>query len=787
MKTPLLAAALCAAAIAAGADEAKTIDLPVYGKCTVVDVVDCTKTDHRFADWPAGSSRVETILGKPCRVLDVQAEKSSYVDWRLGEGKGLKPDGAYVVVIEYPDDLPRSFFVRNYGNNSRRSFYTGPANGDAYDGPIVGHNPESLKIPQTGKMQLWSSLTILGSKASNRRDLGKDEATKAGEKPLMDIATDGFEVAISQYKRAWNPGSAGIAVSRILLCEIKDEKAAWAKIVYPPDPLPRRRIFWREEMSDGACNDDGICPGGSAGPGTMWWEQKCRAMKILGQNTFCKDMLEFGHNQDWDPNWKHGEPGAKSWRWMWGTNGSLSDMWARLVPLVVDQYGLEILPYYEYSGGIGAVPGSLGPEKRAQTLNGQPNYTHITWSEGKARVDITDPDTLEDLEYVLQGTILRFKPQVEKGGFAGAWFRPRPGQWPVSFADATRARFGQEANGGTTPTRADLQNNRALYDKYIDWFGKKRAEFCDKIRQYLEDNGVKGAIVVLDNDASEPGHGLDGMNGMVTDDPAGWKEKLPHKEFTDIADPRIVGEHRYLKTLKTPSSTWGQFEWQHACPGGDPEHYQGLKNVWIALPFHALFTVIDPGCFSAYRNGNGTETIVRHYDLNEGTFDSEEVLDPSGSPVRNADGKVIHPGITGYAMADWERAGRACMLSEIHAMANGDPVNLGYLMGSQFSRGFPGPVRDFNLNFLALPALPSKRLDGASSDKEVVVRVIDAGKFGKYYALVHTGAKPKKGVKVKLPGATAAQLPVSGKALPLKGGVAVLDFLPWQLVAVRAK
>ena len=186
---------------------------------------------------------------------------------------------------------------------------------------------------------------------------------------------------------------------------------------------------------------------------------------------------------------------------------------------------------------------------------------------------------VEDLEYVLQGTILRFKPQVEKGGFAGAWFRPRPGQWAVSFADATRARFGQEANGGATPTRADLQNNRALYDKYIDWFGKKRAEFCETIRKYLEDNGVKDAIVVLDNDASEPGPGLADTKGMVTDDVEGWKARLPGKEFTDIADPRIVADHLYLQQLKTPSSTWGQFEWQHACPGGDPEHYQGLRNV----------------------------------------------------------------------------------------------------------------------------------------------------------------------------------------------------------------
>ena len=754
MKTSILAAALCAAATAAGAE---TLKHPVFGEMEVVDRVDCTQTDHRFEEYPAGASRVETVCGKSCRVLPVQDNTSSFMKWRLGEGKGVKPDGAYVVVLEYPDDVARDYIVRNNGNNSRRSFYTGSGIGDPWACEIVGHHPESLKIPQSGEYRTWASLTFTGTYAPTVREDGR-----------LTIATDGFDLILAQYKKFHYPESAGVAARSILLCEIKNEKAAWAKIVYPPAPLPRRRIFWREEMSDGASNDDGICPGGSGGPGTMWWEQKCRAMKILGQNTFCKDMLEFGHNQDWDPNWKHGEPGAKSWRWMWGTNGALSDLWARLVPIVVDKYGLEILPYYEYSGGIGAVPGSLGPEKRAETLNGQPNYTHITWSEGKARVDITDPDTLEDLEYVLEGTILRFKEQVGKGGFAGAWFRPRPGQWPVSFADATRARFGKEANNGSTPSRADLQNNRALYDKYIDWYGRKRAEFCEKLRKYLEDNGVKNAIVLIDNDASEPGHGLADRDGMVTDDPAAWASILG-KPAVDVNDPSIVSQHLYLKALRTPSSTWGQFEWQHACPASDPEHYKSLKNVWIALPFHNLFTVNDPYCFDAFRNANGTDTIVRHYGLNE-------------HMVKDAGGNRL----IGYALADFERAGRACMLSEINAMANGDPVNLGYLMGTQFSRGFPVPVREFNLNFLALPALPSKKLDGAASDKEVVVRVIDAGRLGKYYALVHVGATPKKGVKVKFPGATAIQLPVTGASVPFQNGVGVFDFLPWQLITVRA-
>ena len=412
---------------------AATIALPPFGDVKVVDEVDCTKTDHRFADWPKGSSRVETILGKPCRVLDVQSETASYLDWRLGEGKGLKPNAAYVVVIEYPDDKPRAFHVRNYGNNSRRSFYTGRSNGDAFEGPIVHHKPESLNIPQSGKYERWTSLTFLGEKAANRRDLGKDMAAKTGEKPQLDIATDGFEVAISQYKRHWHPCSEGIAVSRIQLCEILDEKAAWAKLNLPPAPLPRRHIFWREEMADGVMAKDSLCPGNG---GVDWIEQKFRAMKIFGQNTYCKDLLEFGHNQHWDCNWKHGQPGGRSSKWMWGCDGYYANLWTKIVPIAADKYGFDILPYYEYGGAAGDPKFALGPQKRAEPLDidNKPdrkargaNYTHIWWSEGKLRVDITDPDTLDELKYILEGTIIRFKDQVEKGAFVGAQSFPASG------------------------------------------------------------------------------------------------------------------------------------------------------------------------------------------------------------------------------------------------------------------------------------------------------------------------------------------------------------------------
>ena len=763
----LLLSALAAAALAAM--PARAIKLPVYGECTIVDVIDCTKDDHRFADYPAGASRVETILGKPCRVMDVQDGSSSYLDWRLGEGKNLRPNGAYVVVIEYPDDEPRAFHVRNYGNNSRRSFYTGQTNGDAFEGPIVHHKPESLKIPQSGKYQTWSSLTFLGLRAATRNDKGK-----------MDIATDGFEIAISQYQKKWHPLSAGIAVSRILLCEIVDEEAAYAKINYPPAPLPRRHIFWREEMADGVTGEGGLC---DTNAGLDWIEQKFRAMKIFGQNTYCKDLLEFGHNQGWDVNWKRRNnlPGAKHANWMWGGNGHDWDIWGRIVPMAVDKYGFDVLPYYEYGGAAGDVNCStppLGPQKRCEPLDitNKPNdrginYTHIWWSEGKLRVDITDPDTLAELEYILDCTIFRFKEQVEKGGFAGVLMRPRPGQWAIGFGDATRARFAKEENGGQAVSRADLKNNKALYDKYIAWFGKRRAQFMDDIRAYLEKGGVKNAVAILENDDSETGYPLKDGGSMTTDDLPFCQAKLPGKPIVDVNDPSVVGQHRYLQSLRTPSSTWGCWEWQHASPFCDPEHYQQLKNVWIAMPFHALFTVTDPACLKEFDNANGTSTIIRHYDLNEGTLIQGE-----------------EPGSTGYCMADWEHAGRACMIAEVNAMANGNPALIGYLMGSNYTRGFPGPVQEFNLNFLALPALPSKVVPNAAKGKNVVVREIDAGSAGKYYAVVHTGYRPQKGVQIRFAGAKKATLAATGKPLELdKTGVATIDLKPWQLLAVRAK
>lgn len=774
MKTKLsvfLAAAVCAAC----ADT--VIQLPVFGRVKVLDTVDCTVKDHDFHEYPEGGSRVEKILGRDCRVMPVLRDESSFFSYRLGKGRGLKANGSYVIVLDYPDDRPRTYLIHNRATSSRRSFCTGAALGDAWEAKYVDGHAESLDLPQSGAWEQWTCYTslmdlthdwnensreVLNADGTPRRN-GKGEIVR---EPVYNKPADGFDFVVAQYGRDHEPMSAGIAVSRIMLCEIPDEKACYARQAFPAG-LPRRHIFWREEMSDGGPlqGDNPQCANRYD-----WFEHKARQMKMLGVNTYMKDLLEFGHVQHWDPDFIRPQ-------WAWASTPEVNALWERALEIMT-RYGFDVMPYYEWVGNKGAkVDGkpSFGDQKRAETLNGEKNYTHVWWTEG-ANLDITDPESVLATKQLFDGTILRFK---DKAKFAGAFFRTRPTEWPVSFSDATRARFAKEANGGMAVSRDDLRNNRRLYDKYLEWWHMRRVKFLAELRAYLVEKGLPEAQVILDSEASEPGPGIAG-GGLLTDDPAAVKETFAAaglKEPKCVTPAETLASHAFLRQRREPAGTWGKFEWQHACPGDDPENYNNQVGIGLAMPFNRLYSVNDPDAFKAYCNAGGTQTIVRHYSLNENMVYKKN----GGSEER----------IVGYHICDMERAGRACMMNEVWAMAKGDPVNLGYLMGSCFARGFPGPVREFNLNYLALPALPSKVVQGACGDADVTVRRIDCTGYGRapYYMLVHTGKTDKSDVKVSIPGVKSLKAAVSGRTFKAdENGVFTFPRVrAWQLVAFTAE
>lgn len=725
------------------------VELPPFGRVQVVDEVDCGAADpgHQFRESPAGVSKIETILGRPCRVLRPTAGEAVYMTFRLGRWKLLRPGGHYVLAVEYPEDKPRAVLVMNGGNETSRGFHTGTTLGDALHSKYVSNHCESLQAPLSGRYENWTLYF-------NLHDRFPDLEFLRGAKERKLTAEDGFDVAIAQFASENDPTSQGAAVCRIRLLEIPDPKVLVQPVRLPKD-LPRRQIFWREEMADGVIESDKENERGLKDR-LDWYRFKANQMRLLGIRTFCKDLLEFGACQHWDPT-PHGGNA-----WVHFAGGS-KDLWGQIVALM-GREGFSVLPYYEYAGSKG--DRGLGYQRRAKPLTRDDAYTHIAWIES-ANADLTDPDALADFEKMLDLTVLKLKAAAP---FEGVWLRPRS-QLPMSFSDAARGRFAKEANRGNPVTRAELTADKKLLARYEAWWFGKRREFLIAVRDYLRKGGIEGAQVLYTTEAGEPGTGFPTWEKrLVADDVAAWKPILARPEhikdnrpYVPLPLDRVVKENLYLEALQAAPLNWGNWEVHHASPPADPARYRDTPGVMLTHCFNRRYTVASPKTLAAFRGPTGL-AIVRHYALNENMIND----------------KQDKPKL-GYFVCDIERAGPACMMAEALAVANGDPTMIGYLMGNNFGRGFPQYVREFNANFLALPALPSVRLEGVAADPEVVVRQIKTDGHGTYYAVVNTGSQAKTDVVLKLPDPTVIDA-VTGK--PSTGPMALY---PYQLRALQAK
>ncbi len=372
---------------------------------------------------------------------------------------------------------------------------------------------------------------------------------------------------------------------------------------------------------------------------------------------------------------------------------------------------------------------------------------------------------------MLDLTVVR---QKDKAQFTGIWLRPRS-QLPISFSDATRARFAKEANGDKAVTRDELKADKALLARYYGWWFGKRREFLQAMREYLIANGIRDPLVLYTAEASEPGAYFSGWEPrFVTDDIAFWQPILDEpvhspdqKKTKALTVSEVVKTDLYLDALLSPRSSWGGWELAHANPESDPQRYKQTQGIMMTHAFNRMYTVASPKTFDTFRGADGRLAIVRHYSLNENMM-----FDKNDKPK------------LGYFVADIERAGPYCMLGEVLAMANGNPTEIGYLSGGNFGRGFPEYVRTFNTAFLSLPALPSQVVAGAAADSEVVVRSIPTQGHGTYYALMNTGLKAKQSVIVKLPGTGKIINAATGEAVG-EGGQFTASFGPCEMKAWR--
>lgn len=715
----------------------------IYGEVRLVDEVIPGKEEarHAMAESEAGVSAMQTILGRPTRVIPNTGETARYVAWRLGQGQGLKAGGMYLLQVEYPEDQPRTMFIHNRGAETSRGLHTGDTVGDVLTGRYVNSNNESLNYPLSGRHEAFRMVFQLQDQFPDIR-IPRDSQHPRSLKPA-----DGIPVVISQWKAINAPLSNGAAVSRVALYEITDPAALKLQINYPPEGLPRRHLFWREEMSDGVVGKDD--PGWNND--VDWYEEKAKIMQFLGMNTYTIDMLEFGHNQGWDS-----APGGRDWV----NEHHNPKRWENVLNRLKEGgYDFTILPYYEYAGSVGS--NSPGTKKFARPLGDNEAYTHITWSE-KAYADVTEEIILEDAKKVLDLTITRWKEIMP---FTGAWIRTRPSHIPVSFSDNALAKFSRDRRDGQAVTRDQLRDRGELYKQYVDWWFEQRKDFLVALRDHLREKVDEQALIMFTSDASEPGVSLPGGTKVVTDDVEQWRKLVAEKQLKvePVAfDKALAMQH--LEAQLSPRGTWGDWEWDHSLPGADPQRYQDTEGVLQTYTFNRVYTVSAPEALDAFRTPSGL-AMMRHYTLNENEM--EEVV--------------------GYFVMDVDLTGPLMMHAEVLAMANGDPWYIGYFAGHRFSRGFPQYARRFNAAFLSLPALPSEVVSDASSDPQVVVRAIRTDDHGTWLAVCNTAMEPKAGVTIKLPEGAEVIDAATGKPLQAANGQLELSLDTAEMRAVHVK
>ncbi len=715
----------------------------LFGKLPLVDEILTGSTPPgSFEQDPKDISKVENLLGKPARVLPNEGDEPKFFAYKVGEGKYIEPGKAYLLTVEFPDDKPRTFYVSNRGADMTRGIQTGAAVGDTLFS-YTNSNLESLNIPQSQQYEIFQQLFWL-----NDRFDGIEQNRDPKKRHFSPI--DGFYVIIGQAGAKQIPLGDGAAVSRIRLFEVRDP-SQYNVPLNLPQGLPHRALFYREEMADAVINSLSEEERTVTNP-TDWYIYHMRLMNFLGMNTFSKDLLEFGHPQHWDvenPSWYRVH--------------KFPHVWSEIVDAATE-HNLTLLPYYEYAGSTGQQGrGRLGAlEERVIPLSDE-HYTHVRWAEAN-KVDLTDPETLEEFKRVLYLTIIRYK---DKGHFLGAWLRTRISQMPMSFAIPTLKRFAEDT-GREPMERKELEDDPEALEDYYEWWFNQRKEFLLAIHDYLKENGIgedNNPLVFFMPIHQEPVpkfliRGV--QKSLVTDQPELWQEELKERsEYENmlvLSEDEVRDNRMYYEAITSPLKTWSTWEWHHAAPQADPQHYQDLDGVMITYPFNRKYTVSDPQALEAYRTKSGL-AMVRQFPLNEDTMDN----------------------ITGYFVTDFERIGSYQMLPEVLAVANGDPWYIGYTSGHVFNRGFPDSARRFNANFLALPAMPSEVLPGAASEEDVVVRVIKTPRNGTYVAVINTGLKPLKDVNIALPKAGEVSAAVSGQRLSLNTSTIKLDLEPVEL------
>ena len=782
--------------------------LEAYGDLTLVDEVNCaTDTTHEFHEYTGAGpyscgSYVTNILGSACRVLEHAEKDDLYFSYRIGKGKGLVAHDMYLLVVEYPEDVPRTATLINRAMNSRNGWHTGISVGETVVPHIVGQtHPESMSVPLSGTWNRLEQVMFLNEKVFPY------DTTES----YIDSEENGFDVIFSIFTKADSPDSAGVAVRSIKLYRMNDEKGLATPFRYPAGDAPKRHITWRDEMGKHnvyTCNAnlfDNL-------------RMKMRLMKELGLDTWSRDLLEFGKNQYWDVSY------ANRGNWYWGVD---PDYWTDEIQ-VYKEAGIYLLPFYEYAGGHG--PNGKGHDSADKSITlfrgayGGHYNAFVAYGNGASglSIDVTCQDPYEEFAAILDSTILRYK---DDANFIGAWIRNR-GSMPMSFSDRALARFcddkGYASGSVTRDTIKGGKDERQIlrqnifsdqYKEYRKWWYGKRADWLSDMQQHLADGGLADAKVFFSGVWGEAGielhdlqyydtylgstdkwnpdtqsnvndwHGGYFVPNIAVDNDA-WK---PDAGFRyPVASIPVMADSYVTYGLEVNSMTWPPDEYCHAAPRNDPETYTNRTNVAICYPYNTVYTTI-PGAAATYRNASGDLFFSRHFCLYEGCGSHQRRNDDGSLVVlQDKDGNDYTPSDAnnGYFTTEMDRCGRAIMLPELHALAYQDPTLIGFMQGGHLARNSTKEFRDFNEHFLSLPAVKGTVLWGGGwGVKPYTIRKYVTSD-ATYYAIINTSSQTFNNDWKYLSdesGTVTLYETVTGESTTLGNGYARFTLEPYQL------
>ena len=756
----------------------------IFGEQTLVDVIRCYDPDdpHPYIEGGRGLGAkatgavpneawkdiyretspaftgVETILGKRFRVT----HGWGWFAYKFNR-TGLEPNRPYLVVLEYPEDVGRTYTIFNTGISCSLvggyGFHTGRTLGDHWTRTL---NSEYVDYPLSGDVRLWHSLFHLGAATWAPGDPWQASS-------MRGRSTDGFWFVVGGVGPSQDALAAGAAVSTIKLYEVADLSALFPRIVEPPLELGRREMFVTAE-SDGTTKY-------LAGKQRLdlWAKARLYDARFLGLSGI-------------SPNGKTDlQP--------------LLDMERR------EQLGLKVFPRWmierEVLGRIG-VP----PEALAKNVEGEDAGLGVAVALEQLP-DILHPATLRG---VLRLITEELAPQLGHPACAGLMLYKHYGApIPVSFSAAALRLY--ESEEGVSIPGADSAARRAWLlanrknEYYQWWYGKKRS-FILAIRDHLRSlrPDLKLFYFPWHSDDDYPfscgrlryaGKPLmdkiyvPGTNILLvpsfTVPPDEWtaeekrNPKLARRYYREAIAPELKGQVSIEDVLYGRYRDMTRF-WGARRSGGLPHLVYPREMDLVAMltepggiyangvgynprlfrdddafvywaPVRHRFTADNPALLELFRTGEGSAVAV-HMPYNEET---SHLNVPS-----------IH-GAHGV-----EHGGPSCMLEEVLAMVHSDPTHIMDSMWEPLKRGFPRYARAFAQAYRALPATPSAVLRGATTppDEEIVVRSYET-EYGQYLAVINRAfdLKPRQSTLAFKPAVRAVDRVLNlgtGAAVPFR-------------------